>query len=80
MLLTLNSNSSYVSNITSTDSAYPMYDSDMIENIGHRSRVLLSVGDDAVNVTEGKVVNVTNVVNVTAGVAAVDGNGRYVTF
>lgn len=35
-----------------TEIFYPLYDSEMIENIGHRSRVLLSVEEQ--NFTEAK--------------------------
>lgn len=28
---------------------YPIYDSDMIDNIGHRSRVLMSVMDESIS-------------------------------
>nr|XP_049699480.1 uncharacterized protein LOC110374901 isoform X2 [Helicoverpa armigera] len=39
-------NSSNESNLTTTEPTYAVYDTEMIENIGHRSRVLLSVDDD----------------------------------
>ncbi|KAJ8706976.1 hypothetical protein PYW08_011110 [Mythimna loreyi] len=74
MLQLLNANSSNDAKISSTDSAYPMYDSDMIENIGHRSRVLLSVNDGMTNITEeSKAVDNINVTEVTAASTA-DGN------
>ncbi|KAJ8704691.1 hypothetical protein PYW07_011879 [Mythimna separata] len=74
MLHILNNNSSNEANISTTDSAYPMYDSDMIENIGHRSRVLLAVNDLTANITEeNKAVIEANVTKVTSASTA-DGN------
>lgn len=38
---------------------YPMYDADMIENIGHRSRVLMSIEEKNGNTTLTTVTNNT---------------------
>ncbi|XP_075988083.1 uncharacterized protein LOC142984412 [Anticarsia gemmatalis] len=39
---------------STTDSAYPLYDSDMIENIDHRSRVLLSIKEENMTDSESR--------------------------
>ncbi|XP_013177464.1 PREDICTED: uncharacterized protein LOC106124963 [Papilio xuthus] len=43
------------------DFMYPMYDADMIENIGHRSRVLMSIEDKSGNTSLTTTINNTKV-------------------
>ncbi|CAB3236334.1 unnamed protein product [Arctia plantaginis] len=53
LLLQLNTKankSKYENRSSTTDSVYPFYDSEIIDNIGHRSRVLLSIQEE--NTTE----------------------------
>lgn len=68
--------SKYENRSSTTDSVYPFYDSEMVDNIGHRSRVLLSIQEE--NTTESaRRISIDNK-EVIGENFNVTGTGRYV--
>lgn len=79
LLMALNhkfNKSKYENRSSTTDSVYPFYDSEMVDNIGHRSRVLLSIQEE--NTTESaRRISIDNK-EVIGENFNVTGTGRYV--